>query len=101
MSAGTRKSDTHEEWYAHFKVDHPRATHVTIFARRPGPNHDWQSTYALCAPGDQFSRKVGRQVARRRFFREPSEHLRFDSTLSGSSLYAAVEDAVYRALLIY
>jgi hypothetical protein len=40
---------------------------ATVFFRQED-EHNWYGTVALCSKDDQFSRKVGRNVARRRYF---------------------------------
>lgn len=70
MSAATRKSDTHDERYAHIELYTRKYTHATVFARRPKTGGDWTYAVSLCVYGDTFSRKIGRQAARRRYFRE-------------------------------
>lgn len=68
------KSTTHEERFMHFKLgehgllpEHPLASHVTVFLRREDGG-SWYLSFALCSKKDQFSRRIGRQVARRRYF---------------------------------
>ena len=66
MSIATKKSDTTPERYVHVKVDHPMVSHVTVFARKI--DEHWFASAAMCSKKDQFVRKMGRNMARRRFF---------------------------------
>jgi len=68
------KSNTHEEMFFHFHeplYDHAAKVEkkfngATVFLRcEMGV---WKGAASLCSSNDPFSRKVGRQVARRRFF---------------------------------
>ncbi len=69
MSFETRKSDTHEERYYHIPIDgHPKVHMATVFVREDTPGK-WSAAVAFCAHGDTFSRRIGRQTARRRYFR--------------------------------
>lgn len=65
------KSTTHVERFMHFmKKDHPglEQSAVTVFARKEG--NDWFIAAARCMPDSQFSRRFGRQHARRRYFQK-------------------------------
>lgn len=83
----SHKSTTHQERFYHFdlwtddnkdlaKGCHfsPRFfyTNVTVFARRHNQTGEWHMAVALCSRDDQFSRRIGRQVARRRYFADLS-----------------------------
>lgn len=62
------KSTNHEEAYIHYKLgESSRWSHVTLFLRKEDDGI-WYGKAAMCVRGDQFSRKVGRQVARRKYF---------------------------------
>jgi len=68
------KSTTHEERYAHF-TEHNcninfghRFCGATVFARKEEKRNTWFMAIAFCSRKDKFCRKVGRQVARRRYF---------------------------------
>lgn len=65
------KSTTHEEMYFHIKeqsfLDGRLVQAATVFARKED-NGYWYCSVARCSLGDQFSRTVGRNVARRRYF---------------------------------
>lgn len=80
-----RKSTTHAERFVHFKPSYfeeyneggvgdnddqwytPRA--VTAFCREEkGEQPGWYVSFALTHPNDQFSRTLGRKVARRHYF---------------------------------
>lgn len=79
MSLKTRKSDTHEERYFHIQLkDQPnsRLRAVTIFARKDNLTGLWDVSGAFCHKEDKFDRKIGRQVARRRFFQDPQHVIR-------------------------
>lgn len=64
------KSTTHEELFFHLIPAKDPAllnvTPVTFFWRKD--DKYWRLSWAICAPGDVFSRKTGRTVARRRYF---------------------------------
>jgi hypothetical protein len=62
------KSTTHEERYYHIGND------GTVFFRRESDGK-WYASIALCDARDQFVRRVGRCVARRKYFAQP--HKRF------------------------
>ena len=66
MSVVTKKSDTHEERYAHVKVDGVLCNRATVFARKD--EKGWAVSVAYCSRKDIFSRDKGRGIARRRFF---------------------------------
>jgi len=69
MSIETKKSDTHQERYVHLEIKgHDRVHHATVYAREYQPGF-WGASVAFCAHGDTFSRKTGRNVARRRYFK--------------------------------
>lgn len=72
------KSTTHEERFVHFpcmddhipgcstgNFNYPKA--ASAFCREEEPN-SWFAAFSFCVWEDQFSRKIGRQVARRRYF---------------------------------
>lgn len=67
MSLETKRSDTTPERYVHIKLNHPKFSHATLFARKEG--EDWRYAIAFCLRGDQFSRRVGRSVARRKYMK--------------------------------
>ncbi len=66
MSELTKKSDTHEERFIHLALNHDRFHHATLFARKE--NKNWWYTIAFCVKGDIFCKKIGRSVARRKYF---------------------------------
>lgn len=66
------KSTTHKEQYAHIhlpfkpsRYDEARWIGGTVFARLE--EQGWFASVALCVKGDQFCRRIGRTVARRKF----------------------------------
>ena len=63
----TRKSTTHKERIFHIPVEHERWKYVTVFCREESPGL-WYYQRALCDKRDQFCRKIGRTLARRRYF---------------------------------
>jgi len=72
MDTTHHKSTTHEERYAHFteyncniNFGH-RFCGATVFARKE--EDTWLMSIAFCSRKDEFCRKTGRQVARRRYF---------------------------------
>jgi len=67
-----RASLTHRERYYHF-CELPgqiRFKAITVFARQEKEG-GWFMSVALCVQEDQFDRRVGRQIARRRYFARP------------------------------
>lgn len=105
-----RKSTTHQERYYHFDLwkepnrdlaagipTSPRFwfSDVSVYARRHNETGEWHMAVALCSILDQFSRRIGRQVARRRFFRDLSRvHL-----VGQECHYARVKDIVNKILI--
>lgn len=77
------KSTTHKEKYFHLDVvDSPRFSHATVFAREEVPGSgDWRFAVALCHKNDQFCRRTGRSVARRKYFNDDFPRLAPDSVL--------------------
>lgn len=75
MSAHTKKSDTVPERYVHLSVaaHSTLATHATVFARKT--DDVWRAAVAYCSYSDAFSRKIGRNIARRRFFKPKSNNI--------------------------
>lgn len=69
-----KTSTTHKEKYYHFR-DQSRAPAkldgITVYLREDEPGM-WSGAAALCVKPDQFSRKTGRQVARRKYFQGKS-----------------------------
>ena len=62
------KSTTHEERYYHIDNE------GTVFFRKENDGK-WYASIALCDARDQFVRRIGRCVARRKYFAQP--HKRF------------------------
>ena len=63
-----RKSTTNEERYVHVRLpDDVSSSHATIFARKEDDGV-WYVGASLCSRLDQFCRRTGRHVARRRYF---------------------------------
>lgn len=78
MSALTKKSDTHREHYVHLAIkNHPRVKNATVFAREYEPGA-WGYTVAFCHVTDQFDRRIGRQIARRTYFRDGARRWHVD-----------------------
>jgi len=68
------KSTTHEENFAHIKLDtHPDLQAITVFVRKE--DDGWYGSSARCVHGDQFCRRTGRQIARRRYFQWPDHRI--------------------------
>lgn len=70
-----RRSTTHRERFYHFDVTSPEngslahVSNITVFIREDSPNSNfWNASVAACHSLDQFSRKRGRTVARRKYF---------------------------------
>lgn len=79
MSESTKRSDTHKEKYFHITptilndifedtAHFPFAGATVFYRHEPNKFNMWYADIALCAHGDQFNRKVGRNIARRRYF---------------------------------
>lgn len=67
MSVHTKKSDTVPERYAHVEIyNSDLASRATVFARLI--DGVWLTSISYCSNHDHFDRKIGRNVARRRFF---------------------------------
>lgn len=77
------RSTTHEEKFVHIALydangvvclpgTKHKCSHKTVFARKevsgPGIIEAWYASVAYCDARDQFSREVGRKVARRKYF---------------------------------
>jgi len=60
------KSTTHEEKFFHLRDYNGYDDHATVFMRKEGES--WYGSAALCHEKDNFCRKVGRSVARRKYF---------------------------------
>jgi hypothetical protein len=70
-----RKSITHEEHFIHIRgLDTPsgKFSDATVFARKE-EDGKWFASIAMCSKVDQFSRKKGRQIARRHYFTQPAK----------------------------
>lgn len=82
-----RFSTTHLERYYHFdlKKEENRDiaaacsvnalfffSHITVFARRHAQTGEWHMAVAFCSREDAFDRRIGRLVARRRYFADLS-----------------------------
>jgi len=86
-----RKSTTHEEKFIHIQdfteaaktagasdyMHNTRYKGATVFARKE--MGVWHATVALCSKSDPFNRRIGRQVARRRYFEKPVESINIGS----------------------
>jgi hypothetical protein len=59
------RSNTHDERFYHIQDG---AVRGTVFFRKETPTDNWRASVSLCHPNDQFNRKTGRVVARRRYF---------------------------------
>lgn len=68
------KSTTHEERYYHIDNE------ATVFFREE--NGTWYASVSLCHWRDNFSRAVGRKVARRKYFTKPEEKVVVDGVPS-------------------
>lgn len=103
MSTLTKKSDTHKERYVHIQIpDNARVTHATVFARLKPANERqparWEMTVAFCSKGDHFSRRIGRTVARRRFFNAVVPRLHLGSEWSYDTVREEVDHALSRLM---
>lgn len=73
------RSTTHEEGYMHLRKEEPVTDEIrakTIFLRKEADGL-WYSTEATCVVWDQFCRRTGRQIARRRYFRWPQDRVAY------------------------
>jgi hypothetical protein len=66
MTFVRHKSDTHDERYFHVKIPNGRYAGCTFFFRKEGGL--WLYAIAMCSNVDQFQKRVGRNIARRRYF---------------------------------
>lgn len=66
MSVYTKKSDTVEERFAHLDIVPDLAHKATVFARKEADGY--YASVAYCSLQDDFNRRIGRNVARRRYF---------------------------------
>ena len=56
-------------YYRHYHIDNPKISHITIAARFV--DDEFHYNVSLCSKKDQFSRKLGRQLAEQRLDTEP------------------------------
>lgn len=61
------KSTTHEERYFHLRDYNGFGANATVFMRQE-IGGQWYGSAAFCHVNDNFCRKVGRSVARRKYF---------------------------------
>lgn len=64
-------STTHRETFFHVGLAHPNYSYGTVFVRNSGEL--WAMVAAICSRADQFSRKRGRTISRRRYFQDPTK----------------------------
>jgi hypothetical protein len=94
METHPYKSTTHQEKYYHFKdIFSNRFKAITIYARKDD-NGIWYLAPAFCVKTDQFDRRVGRQVARRKFFL--GNQLRIGSSLDYDTAKGAAYKLAYK-----
>lgn len=95
------KSTTHRERFVHLRavdteIVWPHGLRKiqarTVFLREESPGV-WNFSYADCSNKDPFNRKVGRQVARRRYFAEPHRFL-FTEGEHGPTFAEVVDQAL-------
>ncbi len=67
------KSNTHEELYFHVREPFSRYIGGTVFFRKEADGW-WHASAARCARVDQFSKSIGRTVARRRYFKTHADY---------------------------
>lgn len=60
------KSTTHEEKYFHIRDRDDGGSDGTVFFRKEG--EQWYGSAALCHEKDNFCRRTGRSIARRKYF---------------------------------
>ncbi len=81
------KSTTHEEKFFHFQTpDSKILKAITVFARKEDDGR-WYAAGAFCVKGDEFNRKIGRTVARRRYFSYPDDRLHLPMSSDDSFHY--------------
>lgn len=85
-----------EEMYFHIREGHvdkkaKAYQAATVFARQEAGRSGWHLSVARCSVGDQFSRSVGRNVSRKRYFRTRDTTKVYDAVLTQKPTY---EDAV-------
>ena len=79
------KSTTHDERFAHFKVESEKYSHATVFARQEADGMFWMAL-SFCWKLDQFDRSIGRKSARRHYFADPTKHV----YLGGAFVYEEI-----------
>lgn len=84
------KSTTHEERYYHI------GNEATVFFREEDDGK-WYASVSLCHWRDNFSRAVGRKVARRKYFTKPEEKVE----INGPPSYEEAEALVGQAAFIH
>jgi hypothetical protein len=87
------KSTTHEEQFYHVIHAWKGFKGGTVFFRRNNET-SWTGAVSVCAPEDQFSRKRGRTVSRRRFFQQPEHNF----IMTGEPSYDTAESLVLNAI---
>lgn len=92
----SRFSTTNKERYYHLRdlKGQGKFSDMTVFARQNAMGY-WHMSVAFCAIGDQFSRRIGRQVARRRFFHSDKTY----GVAQDICTFERVKDVAYKALL--
>lgn len=65
------KSTTHKELYAHIRDPVNKWSGCTVFARLE--DDGWYCSAALCLTVDQFCKRTGRTIARRKYMQVDSE----------------------------
>ena len=75
------KSTTHEEQFFHVNQ------RATVFFRKEG--EWWCYSMSLCNPKDQFVKKIGRSLSRRKYFQG------YRNVVHGKPSYALAEALVY------
>lgn len=93
------RSTTVEERFYHQRFNTPRVSgdgkreisHVTAFAR-PDKEGNWAVSYAECDHRDQFSRRQGRSIARRKYFQ--GKKFRLDSPTYDDVLKPYIDSAL-------
>ena len=91
MEQRPHKSTTHEERFLHIKTpDSPKFEAVTVFMRKEDDGN-WYSTPALCVKGDEFNRRIGRNISRRRYFQEPDIRANFGKEIDYERIIPTVK----------
>jgi hypothetical protein len=93
------KSTTHEERFYHFqgnKDTGQKFKAMTVFARKETIMDEpvWYMSVAFCVAGDQFEKRIGRQIARRKYFMGPQHRYVLGSEITFEGVKAGLYDVL-------